>query len=43
MINPPPSQAYLDRFNANTSAYLAELKLDRWLEQEFGKENDSSD
>jgi hypothetical protein len=39
MINPPPSQDYLDRFNANTANYLAELRLERWLEEEFGEEH----
>jgi hypothetical protein len=32
-----PPESYLDRFNAKTADYLAELRLERWLEEEFGK------
>jgi hypothetical protein len=42
MSNPPPSQAYLDPFNAKTADYLAELRLERWLEEEFGETNEPS-
>lgn len=37
MSNFPP-ESYLDHFNAKTAAYLAEIRLERWLEEEFGKE-----
>jgi len=32
-----PPEKYLDRFNAKTADYLAELRLERWLEEELGE------